>query len=86
MSRPERLISEAWRQGLLCLSWFSVCVSTGVWAVVALQHQNLPGGLFLGLLAIIALRLAGWHASERTRLRRLVAQQLKWKLETILRL
>ena len=38
------------------------------WAAVAGLYAKKSGGAFLALLAIVALRLAAWHWSERRRM------------------
>jgi len=68
MSRLERILKHARRELLMCVMWISGAVALGVWAAVAGMYGRIPGGSLLAFLAIVALRLASWHWSERRRL------------------
>ena len=69
MTRIERISKHARHEGWMCAMWISGAVALGVWAAVAGLYAKKSGGAFLALLAIVALRLASWHWSERRRLK-----------------
>lgn len=84
--RAKRILAHARREGWLCVMWVSGAVASGVWAAVAMMHQSAPGGAILVAVAIVALRLATWHGSERSRLRRLVLpEELRWNPPPVVR-
>ena len=79
MKRSERLLRQATQDAWMAAVTGSMACASGVWAAVALLHDNGPGGLLGAVGAAVALRLAWWHAAEWRRLRRLAAAETRWE-------
>jgi hypothetical protein len=66
--RAKRILAQARHEGWMCAVWVSGAIASGVWALMAAMSGLAPGGAVLAVAAVIALRLAAWHWSERRRL------------------
>lgn len=79
MSRAQRILGQARREGWLCAVCATVTVAAGVWAWAAWLYGQAGGCALLALVSMAALRLALWHWCERRRLRGKVwPDEVRW--------
>lgn len=77
MKRSIRIFRQARCEAWLAVLWFSVAMAAGAWAAAALAYRKGPGGAFLALVAVAALRLFSGRAREWWRLRKLAISEAR---------
>lgn len=81
MSRRERLCRTARHELAMAAMFSTVCVSVGVWVVVAALAGNAPGGVLLVGVAAATLSLAVLHVREALRVISLIERERQWQGE-----
>lgn len=71
MKRSVRIFQQARREAWCACLWFSVATAAGAWAAAALVYGKGPGGAFLALVTVAALRLFSGRLREWWRLRKI---------------
>lgn len=84
MKRSVRIFKQARREAWVAGFWFSVATAAGAWAAAAMVYGKGPGGAFLALVTVAALRLFSGRLREWWRMRKIaIAEARLWECRTV---